>query len=62
MTGWDRFFVSLWAGLLAGMIALDLGVPLWRDWQIGDASDFAMTTGFLVWGLLKLAPSKGSAA
>jgi hypothetical protein len=40
--------VSLVAGLLAFCIAREAGVPVWRDWEIGDATDI----GFLTYALI----------
>jgi len=53
----NRFLASLSAALLAGMVALDVGLPVWRHWPVGDASDFAITTFWAVWfGIAALRP------
>jgi hypothetical protein len=44
MTKWQRFVLALWCGLVAYMVAHDLGVPVWRDWDLGDAFDFGVAT------------------
>lgn len=49
----SRLPAAVIAGLLAAMIAHEAGVPWWRDWQIGDASDIGLTTGWLVFTLLR---------
>jgi len=35
-------------GLLAFMIAKGAGVPVWRDWEIGDATDIGFVTSVAV--------------
>jgi hypothetical protein len=43
------------AGVLAFMAALDCGLPVWRDFPIGDASDFGVTTAILAGCILQFA-------
>lgn len=50
-----RFMVSLCAGLIAAMVALNCDIPLWRNWPIGDATDFGVTTFLLFWSAIGIA-------
>lgn len=45
----NRFKASVFAALLAGMIANDAGLPLWRTGNPGDISDLMLFTFWLVW-------------
>lgn len=54
--GWGvsgvRFVASAFVGVLAFLIAKESGVPVWRDWEIGDAADIGVTTTAAVYYLL----------
>jgi len=41
---WMKLRVALSVGVLAFMAARDAGLPVWRDFPIGDATDFGVTS------------------
>ena len=47
-----RLYSAWWAGWIAFGIALDLGLPVWRSWPFGDATDFGVLTAAFVFCLL----------
>jgi hypothetical protein len=44
-----RLLFALCVAFLAYSFARALGVPIWRDWQIGDATDIALTAFYAAW-------------
>ena len=44
-----RLLASASAALFAYMLGKALGLPDWRDWDIGDRTDLAVTAFFTVW-------------
>ena len=48
MSAFDRWSAALFAGLLGWFVGKALGVPIWRDWDIGDRTDMALTAALLV--------------
>jgi hypothetical protein len=61
VSGWARFTLPILCGLFAFMVARDLGLPTWRDWQIGDAFDFALVTYLIAERLLVIFADRKSA-
>lgn len=56
-----RLYAAFCAGLLAWFIGKAMNVPVWRDWDIGDRSDMALTAFLLVWfALATTAQPEGS--
>jgi hypothetical protein len=49
----NRWWASLFVGVIALMAAMDAGVPLWRAVPFGDAMDFGLTSFFATWFILK---------
>lgn len=45
-----EFFAAVALGLAAYWLARGVGIPSWRSWEPGDATDI----GFLVWGAVLL--------
>jgi hypothetical protein len=43
---WIKLRVALAAGFLAFMAAKDAGLPIWRDFPVGDATDFGVVTAY----------------
>ena len=44
-----RLFASLLMAIVAFWMARAVGIPAWRDWIPGDASDCALLTFNAVW-------------
>jgi hypothetical protein len=47
----ERLLAAFVFACVAFWIARALGIPVWRNWEPGDATDIALFTG---WGVLLL--------
>lgn len=47
-----RFMASFMSGGLAFFVAKGCGIPTWRDWEVGDATDISLTAFLAVFWLL----------
>ena len=48
----SRISASIWSAALAWFIANDAGIPVWRDWDMGDRVDISTAAFFLMWSIL----------
>ena len=45
----ERLFAALCAALFGWFVGKAMGVPIWRDWDMGDRSDLALLAFLCVW-------------
>ncbi|QUT07890.1 hypothetical protein KFK14_11175 [Sphingobium phenoxybenzoativorans] len=59
MSAGRRIWIALMVALVAMFFAKGMGIPLWRDWDIGDQADIALCTFCAIYSLLRPNTSHG---